>query len=130
MKRVNEMADKMRVGPGLQKGTEVGPVINETQLDRVMEYVEIGKREAELMAGGNRLTRRRPGQGLLHAPTIFDRVPVDATIAQDEIFGPVLSVLTFKDEAEAAEIANATVYGLAARSGRATSTRRCASPRR
>src|SRR3954453_15097844 len=114
MKRVNEMAEKMRVGPGLQKGVEVGPVINEKQLNRVMQYVEIGKREAELTSGGTRLTDGDLGKGYFIAPTIFDHVPVDATIAQDEIFGPVLSVLTFKDEAEAAEIANATVYGLAA----------------
>jgi betaine-aldehyde dehydrogenase len=114
MKRVNEMASKMRVGPGLQKGTEVGPVINESQLKRVMDYVEIGKREAELTAGGNRITEGELSKGYFIAPTVFDRVPVDAKIAQDEIFGPVISVLTFKDEAEAAHIANATVYGLAA----------------
>src|SRR5207248_9438458 len=56
MKRVNAMAEKMRVGPGLEKGTEVGPVINEGQLNRVMDYVEIGKREADLVVGGKRLT--------------------------------------------------------------------------
>jgi betaine-aldehyde dehydrogenase len=114
MKRVNEMASKMRVGPGMQKGVEVGPVINESQLNRVMDYVETGKREAELTAGGVRLTDGELGKGYFIAPTVFDRVPVDAKIAQDEIFGPVISVLTFKDEQEAAEIANATVYGLAA----------------
>ncbi len=114
MKRVNAMAEKMRVGPGLEKGVEVGPVINEGQLNRVMDYVEIGKREADLVVGGKRLTEGELGKGFFIAPTVFDRVPVQATIAQEEIFGPVLSVLTFKDEEEAAEIANATVYGLAA----------------
>jgi betaine-aldehyde dehydrogenase len=114
MKRVNEMASNMRVGPGLQKGVEVGPVINESQLNRVMDYVETGKREAELTAGGFRLTDEGRDKGYFIAPTVFDNVPVDAKIAQEEIFGPVISVMTFKDEREAAEIANATVYGLAA----------------
>jgi betaine-aldehyde dehydrogenase len=114
MKRVNAMAEKMRVGPGLEKGVEVGPVINESQLNRVMDYVEVGKREAELVVGGKRLTEGELGKGYFIAPTVFDHVPVEARIAQEEIFGPVLSVLTFKDEQEAAEIANATVYGLAA----------------
>ncbi len=114
MKRVNEMASSMRVGPGLQKGVQVGPVINESQLNRVMDYVETGKREAQLTAGGYRLTESGLDKGYFIAPTVFDHVPVDAKIAQEEIFGPVISVISFKDEREAAEIANATVYGLAA----------------
>jgi betaine-aldehyde dehydrogenase len=98
----------------MQKGVEVGPVINESQLTRVMDYVETGKQEAELTAGGYRLTDGELEKGYFIAPTVFDHVPVDAKIAQEEIFGPVISVLSFKDEQEAAEIANATVYGLAA----------------
>jgi betaine-aldehyde dehydrogenase len=114
MKRVNEIAGKMRVGPGLKEGVQVGPVISEGQLNRIMDYVEVGKREAELVVGGHRLTEGELARGYFIAPTVFDHVPVEATIAQEEIFGPVLSVLTFKDEEEAGEVANATVYGLAA----------------
>src|SRR5579884_90573 len=114
MERVREITAKMRVGPGLEKGVEVGPVISQAQLERVLDYIEVGKREAELVVGGKRLTEGELAKGYFIAPTVFDRVPVDARIAQEEIFGPVISVLTFKNEQEAAEIANATVYGLAA----------------
>jgi betaine-aldehyde dehydrogenase len=114
MERVREITARMRVGPGLEKGVEVGPVISQAQLERVLDYIEVGKREAELVVGGKRLTEGELAKGYFIAPTVFDRVPVDARIAQEEIFGPVISVLTFKNEQEAAEIANATVYGLAA----------------
>jgi betaine-aldehyde dehydrogenase len=114
MERVREVTARMRVGPGLEKGVEVGPVISQAQLERVLHYIEVGKREAELVVGGKRLTEGELAKGYFIAPTVFDRVPVDARIAQEEIFGPVISVLTFKNEQEAAEIANATVYGLAA----------------
>lgn len=114
IEEARKQAGSLRVGPGLDKSTQVGPVISESQLRRVLQYVEIGKREAELVVGGYRLTEGELAKGYFIAPTVFDRVPVDAKIAQEEIFGPVVSVLTFKDEEEAAAIANATVYGLAA----------------
>ncbi len=114
IEQATKAAREMRVGPGLQRGTQVGPVISEGQLRRVLDYVEIGKREAELLVGGQRVTEGELAKGYFIAPTVFDRVPVDAKIAQEEIFGPVVSVLTFKDEDEACEIANATIYGLAA----------------
>jgi betaine-aldehyde dehydrogenase len=114
VEQATKAAREMRVGPGLQKGTQVGPVINEGQLNRVLDYVELGKREAELVAGGHRVSEGDLARGNFMAPTVFDRVPVDAKIAQEEIFGPVISVLSFKDEDEACEVANATVYGLAA----------------
>jgi betaine-aldehyde dehydrogenase len=78
-----------------------------------MDYIEAGKDEAELVAGGKRLTDGDLAKGFFIAPTIFDRVPADSKIAQDEIFGPVLTVHTFKDEEEATHLANSTVYGLA-----------------
>jgi betaine-aldehyde dehydrogenase len=114
VEQATKAARELRVGPGLQKGTQVGPVINEGQLRRVLDYVDLGKREAELIAGGERVTTGDLDKGYFMAPTVFDRVPVDAKIAQEEIFGPVVSVLSFKDEEEACEVANATVYGLAA----------------
>jgi betaine-aldehyde dehydrogenase len=114
VEQASKTARELRVGPGLVKGTQVGPVINEGQLRRVLDYVDVGKREAELVVGGDRVTEGDLRKGYFMAPTMFDRVPVDAKIAQEEIFGPVVSVLSFKDEEEACEVANATVYGLAA----------------
>lgn len=113
VEKLAELTRRLRVGHGLQEGVQAGPVINEGQLNRVMGYIETGKQEADLLVGGQRLTEGELARGFFIAPTIFDRVPVGATIAQDEIFGPVLSVLTFRDEEEAAHIANSTVYGLA-----------------
>ncbi|MPZ13395.1 MAG: aldehyde dehydrogenase family protein [Chloroflexi bacterium] len=113
VQRLTEMANRLRVGHGLKEGVQAGPLINEGQLTRVLDYVEVGKREAELVTGGHRLTEGELEKGYFIAPTVFDRVPVTAKIAQDEIFGPVLAVQAFKDEDEAVEIANSTVYGLA-----------------
>jgi len=113
VEKIAEAANRLRVGYGLDEGVQAGPVISESQLDRVMSYVEAGKKEAELVTGGKRLTDGDLAKGFFIAPTIFDRVPTEATIAQDEIFGPVLTVHTFKDEEEASALANSTVYGLA-----------------
>lgn len=113
VEKLAELTNRLRVGHGLKEGVQAGPVINEGQLERVLRYIDIGKDEAELVTGGRRLTEGELAKGYFVAPTIFDRVPAEARIAQDEIFGPVLSVLTFKDEEEAAALANATVYGLA-----------------
>ncbi|MBM2811035.1 MAG: glycine betaine aldehyde dehydrogenase [Chloroflexi bacterium] len=113
VEKVSEMAQRLRVGHGLTEGTQAGPVINENQLNRVMDYIETGKREAELITGGKRLTDGDLARGYFIAPTIFDHVPLDARIAQEEIFGPVLAVQTFRDEEEAAYVANSTVFGLA-----------------
>jgi betaine-aldehyde dehydrogenase len=114
VEKLTELTKRLRVGHGLQEGVNAGPVMNETQLNRIMDYIEGGKRDSTLLVGGDRLTADGMDKGYFIAPTIFDHVPVDATIAQEEIFGPVLTVLTFKDEEEAAEVANATVFGLAA----------------
>jgi acyl-CoA reductase-like NAD-dependent aldehyde dehydrogenase len=105
---------KVKLGDPLDPGVNMGPIVSEAQLERVLGYVEAGKGEAQLVAGGGRA--RPPGleRGLFVEPTIFDHVPRDARIAREEIFGPVLSVMTFEDEAEAARLANDTSYGLAA----------------
>ena len=111
---VHEQVKSMKVGHGMEKGVEVGPIINEKQLDRVMNYIETGKKEAKLVEGGNRMTEGKFAKGNFVEPTVFDDVPIGSHIAQEEIFGPVLSVLSFDDMEDAIQLANNTVYGLAA----------------
>jgi aldehyde dehydrogenase (NAD+) len=108
-------AIKRRVGDPFSPRTEQGPLIDARQLDKVLSYIESGKRGgACLVAGGNR--REEPGYfpGYFLAPTVFADVSDDMTIAQEEIFGPVMSILKFKTPEEVAERANRTVYGLTA----------------
>jgi aldehyde dehydrogenase (NAD+) len=92
-------------------GDRIGPVVNAKQQDRVRGYIEKGVAEgARLVAGGPETPRE---QGYFVAPTVFADVTPEMTIAQEEIFGPVLSILTYEDEEDALRIANGTVYGLA-----------------
>jgi aldehyde dehydrogenase (NAD+) len=108
-------AKKRRVGDPFSPRTEQGPLIDARQLDKVLSYIESGKRDgARLVAGGNR--RDEPGYfpGYFLAPTVFADVSDDMTIAQEEIFGPVMSIMKFKTPEEVAERANRTVYGLTA----------------
>jgi acyl-CoA reductase-like NAD-dependent aldehyde dehydrogenase len=114
LEKLIERTKQLRVGPGLEN-PDMGPLISEAQLERVLNYVEIGKVEgATLAVGGHRLTEGSLGVGYFVAPTIFDGVRNHSRIAQEEIFGPVLSVITFDEADEAIEIANGTPYGLAA----------------
>jgi phenylacetaldehyde dehydrogenase len=107
---VSESRD-MRIGSGFDPQTELGPLVSAAQLERVQHYVAIGQEEgAELVLGGG----RHGDTGYFHEPTIFTGVRNDMRIAQEEIFGPVMSILRFDSEAEAYEIANDTEYGLAA----------------
>jgi len=106
-------AAKTVVGDPMDKGTKLGAIVSEQQLDRVMAYVKSGKSEgARLAAGGERTTV--DGKGNFVTATLFADVDPDMTIAQEEIFGPVAAVIPFDDEAHAIEIANNTIYGLAA----------------
>jgi aldehyde dehydrogenase (NAD+) len=90
-------------------------VVNEVALERISAYVETGKKEgAELAAGGKRLTERVLAKGFYCAPTVFTNVEPKMTIAQEEIFGPVLAVISARDFDDAIEIANGTAYGLSA----------------
>ena len=100
------------VGDGLQAGMEMGPSVDETQMNTVLKYIEIGKNEGELRSGGARLTGPKYDKGWFVAPTIFDKVKPDSRIAQEEIFGPVVSVIRVKDFDEALEVANSVRYGL------------------
>ena len=111
---LREEASKVRVGDPQDASTTMGPVVNKAQFDRVQKYISIGLEEgARLVVGG-------PGRpegierGYFVRPTIFTDVKPNMTIAQEEIFGPVLAVLTYKTEAEAVAIANGTEYGLGA----------------
>jgi acyl-CoA reductase-like NAD-dependent aldehyde dehydrogenase len=101
----------LKLGPGLDPTSEMGPVVSAEQLERISSYVAIGKNEgAELALGGS----RRGDRGFFHEPTVFTSVRNDMRIAQEEIFGPVMSVLRFSSEDEAYAIANDIDYGLAA----------------
>jgi gamma-glutamyl-gamma-aminobutyraldehyde dehydrogenase len=104
---------KWTLGDPLDQATRLGPMIEQTHLDRVMGYIEQGVAEgARMIAGGGRVLRETGGYFV--EPTIFDGVRNDMRIARDEIFGPVLSVITFDEEAEGLRIANDTSFGLAA----------------
>jgi aldehyde dehydrogenase (NAD+) len=105
---------KVRVGAWYED-VDMGPLISAKQEQRVLGYLEIGRGEgAEVVTGGRKLAGEKYGRGFFVEPTIFDRVEPGMRIAQEEIFGPVLSVLTFDDEDEAIAIANGTKYGLSA----------------
>ena len=109
-----EAAQAYRPGDPLAEGTTLGPLASKMQQDRVRDYIGKGIAEgAELLTGGAELPQGVNPAGYYVAPTIFGRVKPDSTIAQEEIFGPVLSIITYSDEDDAVRIANGTVYGLA-----------------
>jgi acyl-CoA reductase-like NAD-dependent aldehyde dehydrogenase len=104
----------VRVGPW-HEDVHMGPLINAKQERRVLGYLDLGREEgAEIVAGGHKLSDGKLADGFFVEPTIFDNVRPDMRIAQEEIFGPVLSILTYEDEAQALAIANGTRYGLVA----------------
>ncbi len=104
--------DNWPVGDPLDPATKLGPMISRGQMDKVLGYVDIGKREgARVVCGGERILEETGGWFV--PPTVFDHVRNDMTIAREEIFGPVLSVIEFDTEAEAVALANDTPYGLA-----------------
>ncbi len=110
VERLLERVADIRVGPALAKGVTMGPLISQRQLDTVLGYIDIGIKEgATLATGGTRLE----GDGFFVAPTVFTDVTPDMTIAREEIFGPVLSVLRYADVDEAVALANDSDYGLA-----------------
>ena len=106
-----ERSRGMRIGGGFDPEVDMGPLVSADQLARVQRYVKLGRDEgAELALGGERHGER----GFFHEPTVFTGVRNDMTIAQEEIFGPVMSILSFSTEEEAYRIANDTEFGLAA----------------
>jgi aldehyde dehydrogenase (NAD+) len=110
-----DRARKLRLGDPLDPSTQIGPQISGRQMDRVLDYIECGKRDgARLLTGGERDMEGAKAKGFFVKPTIFGDVTPTMRIAREEIFGPVLSVIRFRDAAEAIRIANSTIYGLAA----------------
>lgn len=106
-------AEAMKLGYGANEGVDMGPVIAKSQLETVMEYIDIGKKDADLITGGFVADEGELSKGNFIAPTVFDNVPVDSRISKEEVFGPVVSVFSFKDLDEAVAIANSTIFGLA-----------------
>lgn len=113
--RLAERAQKLKVGNGLDPTVEVGPLINEQQLKTVMGYVEIGKNEgAKLLCGGNRLDSGEYAMGWFYTPTVFGDCDAKMRVAQEEIFGPVVSVIPIDSLEHGIEVANGVAYGLSA----------------
>ncbi len=113
LSRIVEGANAMRLGNGLEPETTMGPLVAESQRERVAGYVEAGVEEgAKLVAGGSAPIGERLGSGYFYSPTVLDGVSPDMKVARDEIFGPVLSVSEFKAEADAISYANGSEYGL------------------
>jgi aldehyde dehydrogenase (NAD+) len=109
-----ERVKSLRVGNGLDARTEVGPVINERAMDKILGYIEIGRNhdKATLACGGSRLTKGEYAKGYFIEPTVFTNVGPKMRIAQEEIFGPVTCVIPFSTLDEAIGIVNDVAYGL------------------
>jgi len=111
--RVAEFGKKLQVGNGLDPNTQIGPLVSQQQLERVAGYLDIGQKEgARAVAGGGRLTEGALAKGYFVQPTVFANVQDTMRIAQEEIFGPVISAISFKDSDELIKRANATTFGL------------------
>jgi betaine-aldehyde dehydrogenase len=109
-----DLAKSFTVGDPLAETTKLGPLTSLAQLQRVRDYIKKGQQEgAELITGGAEPPEGAPTGGYYVRPTVFGRVKNSMTIAQEEIFGPVLAIIPYKDEEEAVRIANDTPYGLA-----------------
>jgi acyl-CoA reductase-like NAD-dependent aldehyde dehydrogenase len=115
MGRILELVKKIKVGNGLREDVDVGPVVSESQMESILHYIELGKAQgAKLIIGGSRLTGEEYNRGFFIQPTIFDEVTPEMDIAQEEIFGPVLSVITVETFDQALDVLNNSKYGLSA----------------
>ena len=116
LEKLKEKAQRVNVGDPMDKSTQMGPQVSEEQLNRIKSYIDIGRAEgATVFAGGESPKLEGAFQkGYFFQPTIFSEVKNDMRVAQEEIFGPVVSVITFKDEDDLIKQANETVYGLSA----------------
>lgn len=112
VERLVERSKRLVPGDPFDKKTRLGAVVSKKQLDTVLSYIAAGKKEAQLVAGGG--TAKVNGKGFFIEATVFDGATPGMTIVDEEIFGPVLSVLTFDDVDEGIDLANDTLYGLAA----------------
>ncbi len=110
---LKDKAERLRLGNGLKEDVDVGPLVSESQRESIHSYVEIGKKEgAKLITGGEIYKEGECAKGWFYKPTVFIDVMPTMRIAQEEIFGPVLSVIKAKNFAQAIDILNNTVYGL------------------
>jgi len=111
-----ERAKALKIGNGLEETVEMGPSISEDQLQTVMRYIEIGIKEdkAKLLCGGNRLTKGEYAHGYFHDATVFGEVDPNMRIAQEEIFGPVVTIIPCDNLEHGIEICNNIKYGLSA----------------
>jgi aldehyde dehydrogenase (NAD+) len=108
-----ERTRKLKVGDGMQPGIEIGPCVDEAQMNTVLRYIEIGRKECgQPLCGGRRLTADGLDQGWFLEPTVFADVRPEHTIAREEIFGPVLAVMRARDYEDALRIANEIPLGL------------------
>lgn len=113
--KLSQRAKAMKLGYGIDEDIDVGPVVSESQLNRIHSYVEIGQQEgAELVTGGNIAKSGSLGAGHFYEPTVFGNVQPNMRIAQEEIFGPVTAVLPVGSVEEAIDVANNVQYGLSA----------------
>ncbi len=112
VEKLKARAAKMVPGDGLEEKSTMGPSVDEWQMKAVLEGIEKAKSEAKLVCGGGRLTEGALGKGFFVAPTVFDQVPPDSFLAQEELFGPVLAVIRVKNLEEALKVANGVRYGL------------------
>jgi aldehyde dehydrogenase (NAD+) len=111
--RLVERVEKLRLGPGWEDDTDIGPVINRTALDKIHSYTEIGKDEgAKLLTGGEIAGDGDLGKGFFYRPTIFADVDPQMRIAQEEIFGPTTALIPVRDLDEAIRVSNGIKYGL------------------
>jgi acyl-CoA reductase-like NAD-dependent aldehyde dehydrogenase len=110
-----QRADSLQLGPGLDEGTEIGPLVSAEQLRKVQDYITVGKTDgARLGAGASERPMPTPGSGYFARPTVFADVDNGMRIAQEEIFGPVVTVIPFRDVDEVIKLGNQSRYGLAA----------------
>lgn len=115
MERLVKKTGEIRVGDPLDAQTQVGPVIDEKQLENILKYIEIGRNEGAFVAvGGKRLRGGLYDEGWYMSPAVLTGVTREMRVAQEEIFGPVLSVMEVKDFDEAIEVANGVEFGLSA----------------
>ncbi len=108
-------ARQIRIGDPLEHDTQMGPVISPAQRDRIISYCQVAQEDgAQLVSGGRKVSSDALKNGNFVEPTVFDQVTSDMRLAQEEVFGPVLAVIPFETEDEVVEMANSTIYGLAA----------------
>jgi len=113
VQRVADYGKSLKVGNGLDPATQMGPIVCSSQFDKVLGYLDVGQKEgAKALAGGKRLTGGDFDKGFFVPPTVFANVHDDMTIAREEIFGPVISALSFDDIDDLVKRANNTPFGL------------------